>query len=150
MRRAFLCSVGVIKYEFLGLNVFGKAVYLDFRFVHLNFRIEHANSVYLSSMCLSLKDGSFPDAHADLHAVGLDVVESASDIFSLAGDHLIEIVVAYFSCIFGGLLGSLLDLFGLFVLFATLNSFLFHLFDIIQNFITARNGWSLLLLCWLH
>ena len=119
------------------LNVFCESVNLNFRFVHLDARVEHRNSVDLAGARLFIEKG--PLAHTDgyVHNVATNVVERATDVSSVLSDHLVEIEITDFARIFGSLHRLLLHFLCLLVLFTALVPLLLHLLDVVKDAVAS-------------
>lgn len=133
MLRCFLVTVRVVKCELMILNILGYAIDLNLGLVNINLRIGATNGINLSLLDFFAKQGSFPDANANLHGVSLHMIDGSVDVCSLFSNHVVEVAVNHAA---GRLVTSLPFHFSVFHALqfgAAFFALLLQLFDVVQH-----------------
>lgn len=133
MLRSFFITIGVIEYKLMILYVLCNPIYFNFRFVHLNSRIEAANCIYFTSLSLFFEERAFANTNTNIHWGRANMIESAPNLVPLFTYHQVEVIVTNFTRCCGHLLSFLLLFLKLFVLLTSLCSLLLHLFNVVDN-----------------
>ena len=135
-------AISIVKYELVILNKLCDAIDFNLRFVNLYSWIKTTHCIYFSCSSFFFKEWSFSHTYANVHRGWADMFKSASDLFSLFWNHLVEVIVTDFSSSRSLLLPILFLFFHFFHFCSPFFSLLLHFLYVVKHIVRpARFLW---------